>query len=181
MSKVYLFLADGFEEIEALTPVDILRRGGCDVKTVSIMESKTVESTHGIKVEADLLFEKNSYNDADMIILPGGGKGTKNLKNFKPLNNLIINSESEGKYIAAICAAPSVLGLAGILDGRKAVCYPGYEIQLIGATIGTEKVVKDGKIITANGAGASMQFAFALLEALEGKEVADKVKEGIRL
>lgn len=179
MSKAYLFLADGFEEVEALTAVDILRRGNVDIKTVSIMDGLSVNGSHGIKVEADLLFDKRAYDDADMLILPGGGQGTQNLKDKKSLNGVIIKAENEGKYLAAICAAPSVLGLAGLLDGKKAVCYPGFELQLIGATIGKENVVKDGKIITSRGAGTAMEFALVLLETLEGKEVMTKVKESI--
>lgn len=179
MSKVYLFLADGFEEVEALTAVDILRRGGVEVKTVSIMDSLTINGSHGIKVEADLMFDKKGYADADMLVLPGGGKGTQNLKEHKGLNGILIKAEAEGKYLAAICAAPSVLGLAGILDGKKAVCYPGFELQLIGATIGNENVVKDGKIITSRGAGTAMDFALKLLETLEGEEVMKKIKADI--
>ncbi len=179
MSIAYLFLADGFEEVEALTVVDILRRGGVNIKTVSIMEGKDVIGSHGIKVEADLMFDKKGYDDADMLILPGGGKGTQNLKAHKNLNGIIIKAENKGKYLAAICAAPSVFGLAGILDGLKAVCYPGFELQLIGATIGKSSVVKDGKIITAKSAAASMEFSFVLLETLEGSEKAQEVKDSI--
>lgn len=181
MSKVYLFLADGFEEIEALTVVDILRRGGVEIKTVSIMESKTVEGAHGIKVEADLMFNKKDYADADMLVLPGGGPGTQRLKEHKDLNGLIIKAEADGKYLAAICAAPSVFGLAGILDGLNAVCYPGFELQLIGATIGKDNVVKDGKVITSKSAGTAMEFSLTLLESLEGKDIMNKVKESILL
>lgn len=179
MSKVYLFLADGFEEVEALTAVDILRRGGAEVKTVSIMEGLTIKGAHSINVEADLMFDKKGYEDADMLVLPGGGKGTQNLKDHKALNGLLIKAEADGKYIAAICAAPSVLGLAGILDGKKAVCYPGFELQLIGATIGDENVVRDGKIITSRGAGTAMDFALKLLEVLEGEETMKRVKAEI--
>lgn len=181
MSRAYLFLADGFEEIEALTTVDILRRGGVDISTVSIMKDKSVLGAHGIRVEADVMFDKKGYSDADMLILPGGGEGTKNLKEHKQLNGIIIKAEGEDKYIAAICAAPSVLGLAGILDGRKAVCYPGFELQLIGATIGKNNVVKDGKIITSRGPGTAMEFALVLLETLEGRDVMSKVKKDILL
>lgn len=181
MSKVYLFLADGFEEIEALTVVDILRRGDVDIKTVSIMPDKTVKGSHGINVEADLMFDKKSYDDADMLVLPGGGQGTQRLKEHKALNGLIIKSESEGKYLAAICAAPSVFGLAGILDGLSAVCYPGFELQLIGASIGKSNVVKDGRIITSKSAGTAMEFALVLLETLEGAEKMNKVKSSILL
>lgn len=181
MKNVYLFLADGFEEVEAFTPVDILRRGGINIKTVSIMQTKIVCGSHNIKAEADLLFDKNAYDDADMLILPGGGKGTQNLKDHKELNGILHKAYNDGKLLAAICAAPSVFGLAGFLDGLTAVCYPGFELQLIGATVGKENVCVDNNIITSRGAGTAMEFAFKLLEILTDKETSDKIKEQIIL
>lgn len=173
MGDVLIFLADGFEEIEALTVVDILRRGGASVKTVSINDSLTVEGSHGIKVLADMLFSDVRGLDFDMLVLPGG-PGTKLLKNHQGLTGLL--TANKDKHIAAICAAPSVLGGLNLLNGKSAVCYPGYENQLGGAAFVDEKVVVSGNIITSKAAGTAMDFAFAVLEVLKGRKVSDRVK-----
>ena len=136
MSKVYVFLADGFEEIEGLTVVDLLRRAGEEVETVSIMGRKMIEGSHKIKVEADALFEETDFTEGKMLVLPGGMPGTRHLGAYKPLTDMLCDWDTKGKQLAAICAAPSVFGDLGILNGTEAVCYPGFEERLTGATIG---------------------------------------------
>jgi protein deglycase len=176
MKKVFIHFADGFEEIEALAPVDILRRAGCDVTMVSIMGRKEVTSSRGVKIIADKLFEEMNYAEADMLVLPGGMPGSKNLDEHKELKNKLTEHHKNGKLLAAICAAPMVLGHIGILKGKHATCYPGNEPDLIGATCTGKSVEKDGTIITAKGAGVSVQFGLLLAEVLVGKEKADEVK-----
>lgn len=179
MSNVIIFLADGFEEIEALTVVDVLRRGGVDIATVSITDREAVMGAHGIQVKADRIFDKAVEGKADMLILPGGGTGTQNLKAHTGVNELCAEFASEGKYVTAICAAPSVLGVKGLLKGKTAVCYPGFESQLEGAVIGKNRVEQDGKFITSKGPGTAMEFALTLLAVLKGSDTAAKVKEGM--
>ena len=180
MKKAYLFLADGFEEVEALVPVDLLRRSGVDVTTVSVTGKRPVTGRSDICVEADALFEDTDFEDADTLILPGGMPGTKTLAAFKPLAKLLFDAyEKDDVILAAICAAPTVLGGLGLLEGVRAVCYPGMEDGLKGAVAGTESVVRDGNIITARGAGCAEAFAFALIEALEGDVTARRVRREI--
>ena len=181
MSEVIVFLADGFEEIEALTVVDVLRRGGADIETVSIMDKIDVIGAHNREVKADRLFDDVNYNDVNMVVLPGGGAGTQNLKKHKGVNDICADFARCNKYVCAICAAPSVLGVKGLLKGKTAVCYPGFEEQLDGAVIGKNNVEKDGMTITSKGPGTALEFAFALLKELKGSEVADKVKKGMLL
>lgn len=176
MKKIFVHFADGFEEIEALAPVDILRRAGCEVTMVSVMGRKEVSSSRGVKIIADKLFEEVNYAEADMLVLPGGMPGSKNLDEHRELKAKIQEANKDGKWLAAICAAPMVLGHLGILKGKKATCYPGNEPDLIGATHTGASVEKDGKIITAKGAGVSVKFGLALVEALAGKEKADEIK-----
>lgn len=183
MGYVVLFLAKGFEEIEALMPIDILRRGGVEVKTMAIDENDIVivKGAHGISVEADMFYDRDTALNADMIILPGGGDGTENLDNHEDIGSLLIDFNNRGKYIAAICAAPSILGKRGILKGKKAVCYSGFEKFLEGAVITDENVVYDGNIITSKSMGVSMEFAFTLLEILKGEETVISVKKSLML
>lgn len=176
MKKVYVHFADGFEEIEALAPVDILRRAGCEVTIVSIMGRKEVSSARNVKIVADKLFEEMDYNEADMLVLPGGMPGSKNLDEHKALHQKLMAHNEKGKLLAAICAAPMVLGHLGLLQGKKATCYPGNEKDLIGATVTGNGVERDGNIITGKGAGTSLQFGFLLVEALISKEKADEIK-----
>jgi protein deglycase len=176
MKKIFIHFADGFEEIEALAPVDILRRAGCDVTIVSVMGRKEVSSSRSVKIIADKLFEEMNYAEADMLVLPGGMPGSKNLDEHQGLKDKIVEANKSGKWIAAICAAPMVLGHLGLLKGRKATCYPGNEPDLSGATVTGASVEKDGNIITAKGAGVSVKFGLALAEVLVGKEKADEVK-----
>ena len=181
MAKVYVMLASGFEEIEGLTVVDILRRGRVDVETVSVEESLDILGSHRIKLEADRMFSDTDFSEGEMIVLPGGLKGTNALLAHEGLKKVLADYKAADKWIAAICAAPSVLGLNGILEGKKAICYPGFEEKLIGAeVVPGAKVVKDGKVITSRGMGTAMDFALALLEVLEGSETADKISKGVQ-
>ena len=143
MKKVSIFLAEGFEEVEALTPADLLRRAGAEVTLVSIKAEKTVTGSHGISITADRLFEETDYEDADLLVLPGGMPGTLNLKACEPLLALLKEHNAKGKKLAAICAAPTVLGHAGLLNGKNATCYPGCEDGLTGAICQTAPVVTD--------------------------------------
>ena len=152
MKKVFAFLADGFEEVEALAVIDLLKRAKIDTVMVSIMDTLTVTGAHKIQVIADKLYSEIDYKEADLLFLPGGGTGTKNLKAHKELAAALLDfAADENKRIAAICAAPSVLGSLGILKGKKATCYPGFEEQLLGAEVVTDGVVTDGRITTAKG------------------------------
>jgi len=177
--KAFVFLADGFEEIEAITPIDILRRADIEVTTISISNNKEVRGAHGIIVIADYLFTQADFSNNDLIVLPGGMPGTKNLEAHEGLKKLIQLQISKGKKLAAICAAPSILGKMGILEGKEAICYPGYENQLFGTTLSDEKVVKSGLITTAKGAGVAIGFALKLVENMKGKETAEQVASSI--
>ena len=171
MSKIYLFLADGFETVEALAPVDVMRRAGIEVVTVSIMGRREVVSAQDVTVLADTLFENVCYNDADALVLPGGGVGTDNLSAHMPLRAQLTHAYAKGTLVAAICAAPMVFGRMGILESKKATCYPGCEGDLSGATYTAAAVEQDGNIITACGPGVSFDFGFAIVERLCGSEV----------
>lgn len=173
---IYEFLADGFEEVEAITPVDLLRRAGLEVKTVSIMDSVNVMGTHGIPVGADGLFGDFDYSDAELLILPGGMPGTSNLMAHEGLAKLLVKQNEEGKRIAAICAAPMFLGKLGIVNGKKAICYPGCEGELKGAEITNINAITDGMLTTGRGPGAAMDFGIEIIRALLGNEKADAVK-----
>ena len=175
MKTAAIFLIDGFEETEALTTVDILRRGGVVVTTVSLTPRQEVISKNKIPVRTEAMFDSVKGQNFDMIILPGG---TLEIKNHDGLQELVKKYNSEGKLIAAICAAPAALGRAGVLAGRTAVCYPGLEKHLEGARIGTHIVETDGNITTARGPAVTPFFALKLLEILEGKAMADEVAEG---
>ncbi|MBR4761104.1 MAG: DJ-1/PfpI family protein [Clostridia bacterium] len=171
---VYVFLANGFEEIEALAPVDILRRGGVEVKTVGI-GSKTVTGSHGIGVLCDLSEDEAELDNMSAAVLPGGMPGTINLEKSETVRRAINNAAESGKLIGAICAAPSILGKMGLLKGKKATCFPGFEKHLSGAVLSDLPAVKDGNIITACGAGAALDFGFCLLGAIKGGEAAGKL------
>lgn len=179
MSKVYVFLADGFEEIEGLTVVDLLRRAKIETEMVSIMETKQVKGSHGIEVSADGMFADYDYSDARLLVLPGGMPGTLNLGNHEGLCELLKKHYAEEKMIAAICAAPSVFGQLGFLNGRVATCYPGFESKLEGAIVCASKVAVDGNVTTARGMGAAIDFSLKLIEQLADKETAEQISEGI--
>ena len=179
MKKAVIFLADGFEEVEALTPVDLLRRAGVEVTLVSIMESLAVKGSHGITVMAEQLFDGFDASDMDLFILPGGMPGTLHLKECGPLLELLKKAAVDGRTVSAICAAPTVLGKAGLLAGKNATCYPGCEDGLTGALLSTDSVVIDGNIITSRGAGTAMPFALTLISVLLGQEKSDQVRASI--
>ncbi|MBQ5645331.1 MAG: DJ-1/PfpI family protein [Bacteroidaceae bacterium] len=176
MNKVYVFLADGFETVEALAPVDVMRRAGLQVVTVSIMGRKEVVSAQNVIVVADEVFENVAFGNADALVLPGGGVGTDNLSAHEPLRTLLVETCSHGTLVAAICAAPMVFGRIGILKGKKATCYPGCEGDLFNAEYTSNAVEKDGNIITACGPGASFDFGFAIVEHFCGVQVVDTLR-----
>lgn len=170
---VYVMLAEGFEEVEALTVVDYVRRSSLDLKTIGIT-GKTVTGSHGITVTADLLPEETKI--PDMVVLPGGLPGTNHLNDSDFVKQMITACLEQGGTAAAICAAPSVLGGMGLLNGKKAVCYPGFEERLEGAELLTDAVVRDENVITAKAAGAAASFAYAVIAALAGKEKAEEIR-----
>jgi protein deglycase len=180
MTTIFVFLAEGFEEIEAITPIDIWRRAGYDVKTISITTNKAVTGAHQITVYSDYLYGEADYNQGDMIFLPGGMPGTLNLDAHAELKELITEFSTKGKYIAAICAAPIVLGHAKLLLGKKATCYPGYEKELIGSEVTSRNFECDGNIITGKGAGVALEFALRVVELLSGKEAAMNLSNKIQ-
>ena len=170
MKKAIVFLANGFEEMEATGTVDILRRGGIDTKTVSITDDRKVIGAHNME-----------YTDADALILPGGMPGASNLNNSEPVKEALLQQYREGRIVAAICAAPMVLGGLGLLKGRKATCYPGFEPKLIGATVTGEAVEVDGNVVTGRGPGLVFNFGLALVSVLKGDAVAEEVAAGLLL
>lgn len=175
---VVVLLANGFEEIEALAPVDLLRRAGLDVKTVGVSGS-FVEGAHGIRVECDALPDDIDLKRVTMAIFPGGMPGATNL-DASPFTDEVIKAVTEnGGHLAAICAAPLVFGRRGLLRGRAATCYPGFEGELTGASITDAPVVTDGNITTARGMGVATEFGLELISLTRGKDVADKISHGI--
>jgi len=171
MAKVYEFLANGFEEIEGLAPIDILRRGNIEVQTVSTTGSEFVESSHGVAVKADAKFEDiKNFDDADILLLPGGMPGSTNLLNHKGVANALLHQNKQGKRIGAICAAPMVLGALGLLQGRKATCSPGFEKYLTGAEYTAELYTIDGNIITGEGPAATLPYTYKILSFFIGEE-----------
>lgn len=184
LMKNYVFLAEGFEEVEALTPVDVLRRADMDVKTVSITDSHKVKGAHGITVEADITFKQADFSDTDWLIVPGGMPGAANLHAFSPLNDLLKVHAMNGGHIAAICAAPAVvLAAAGLLEGKEATAYPGFEdgLEAGGATHKDARVVVDGKTVTSNGPSSALVFALKLVSISKGEDVAQQVAAGMLL
>lgn len=176
MSKaIGVFLADGFEEIEGLTVVDLCRRAGIDVRMTSVTGSLAVTGGHGIELKADELFEDTDFGALDMVVLPGGLQGTNTLKAHEGVQDIIREFLANDKYIAAICAAPTVFGKMGILEGRKAICYPGLEENLTGAVVTMESVVQDGRIITSRGLGTAIDFALAIIENLIDAQKAEEI------
>ena len=173
---IYVFLADGFEESEAIVPIDILKRAGGNVVTVSISDSLTVVGSHGIAVTADIKASEAEADKAEMFVLPGGGKGTELLAASQWVRAFLEHAVTKGTYIGAICAAPSVLGRIGLLDGRNVTCYPGFESYMENANVTGKSVETDDIFITAIGAGASFEFGFKLAEMLYGEETANSVK-----
>lgn len=177
--KVCVFLADGFEEIEGLTVVDVLRRAGITVTTVSITGSRQIHGSHDILVHADKLFEEMDYEEQDMVVLPGGMPGTIRLEEHKGVETVLKKYYKEKKYIAAICAAPSILGKLGFLKGRKATAYPSKEEELLDAEIVREPVVVSDFIVTSRGLGTAVDFSLALIALLSNKEKAEEIRESV--
>jgi 4-methyl-5(b-hydroxyethyl)-thiazole monophosphate biosynthesis len=181
MKKVFIFLAEGFEETEAVATIDIILRGELDVTSISITGNLLVTGAHGIAVKADTLFENADISSGDMLVLPGGMPGASNLNAHAGLKKALEQYAVSGKKIAAICAAPLVLGGLGLLQGKKATAYPGYESTLKGATYVNSPVVKDGNILTGKGPGLVFNFGLAIVEELQGKTKADEVAAGLLL
>ena len=176
---VYMFLAQGFEEIEALCPLDLMRRAGVDIKTVAVGGGEFVTGSHGISVKADMKDTDFADKSPEMVILPGGMPGTTNLDSSDTVTNAIENALLCDAYICAICAAPLVLGKRGILKGKEAICYPGFEKFLDGARLSRKRVVRDGKIITGAGMGVALDFGLELVSVLCGKEKAEELRKGV--
>ena len=176
---VYLFLADGFEIIEALAPLDMLTRAGVPIKTVGVT-GELVEASCGVKVKTDMNIEDFDFYDVEAIILPGGMPGTLNLENDALVQKAIDNASNTGVLICAICAAPSILGHKGLLNGKEATCYPGFENALEGAELSDNYVIRDGNIITARGAGVCVDFGLEIVKALKGKETAEAIRNSIQ-
>ncbi len=179
MKKAYLFLAYGFEEVEALTSVDLLRRAGISVITVSISGKNLVTGAHSIPVIVDIKFDESDFDDVDALIIPGGQPGVDNLTSCSRTVEIIKKNYEEGKLIGAICAAPMLLGKIGVLEGRTATCYPGCEGALKGANLSEDNVCVDGNVITSRGVGTAIDFALELIKYLVGEDKAKEVKDSI--
>lgn len=177
--KTIILLADGFEEVEALTPLDVLRRAGVDVDLVSIMEREVVVGAHSVPVMADSLFENIDKDNVGMVIVPGGMPGAAHIDMHEGVGELITRLSNEERPLAAICAGPMVFGRRGLLKGRRATCYPGFEKYLEGAEYTSRLVERDGNFITGKGPGAAMDFAFEILTLLMGADMAAEVKKGM--
>ena len=179
MKRVIMMFAEGFETVEALMVVDLLRRGGVEVVMTSINEEDMVRSAHGVAVEMDATMDEVDLSTFDAIILPGGMPGTIHLGESKAVKDAVMLMHEEGKIVSAICAAPGVLGKYGLLEGKNACSYPEHEKNLMGANVSREPVVVDGNIVTSRGLGTAMEFGFKLLEMLVSKEKADQIKTAI--
>ena len=179
MSKIGIFMADGCEEIEGLTVVDIVRRAKMDITMISISSKREVTSSHKVTFLADKLLDEVNYDELDAIVLPGGMPGTTRLGANATVNEVIQTFASKGKLVAAICAAPSVLGAAGILNGKRATCHPGFEEKLTGALTSTDAVVRDGNIITSRGMGTAILFALEIVRYFADDETVEQVKTGL--
>jgi 4-methyl-5(b-hydroxyethyl)-thiazole monophosphate biosynthesis len=179
MSRIAIFFAKGYEEIEALAVVDVCRRLGLTIDMVSVTEEKSVEGSHGIVVNMDRTFSQVNFADYDMLLLPGGGEGTRNLEAHQPLMAQIDAFYESGKYIGAICAAPSIFGHKGILKGRRACSYPAFESHLEGATVTKGPVEVDGNVITSRGMGTAIDFGLAVAEIFCGREKTEELAKSI--
>ena len=176
---VYVCIAEGFEEIEALTPVDVLRRAGCRVRTVGIT-GKVVTGAHGIPVVCDQEGAEAFPEDLELLVLPGGMPGTRHLEASPVVQSWLAQAVERGRWVAAICAAPSILGHLGLLEGRQATAFPGFEEDLAGACLSPEPVVVDGRFVTARGMGVALEFSLCLAGLIQGKEKAQQVREAIQ-
>lgn len=181
MGRVYIFFADGFEDIEGLAVVDLLRRAGIDIQTVSIKETREVTTSHGVELKTDLTFGETDFSDAELLVLPGGMPGTRYLGEYQPLVELLERFYKKKGRIAAICAAPSVFAKLGFLNGRKATSYPSFQTALeeAGAVYTEEAAVVDGHVTTSRGFGTAIDFGLALITQLKGKEKAEEIRKSI--
>ncbi len=179
MSKVYVFLADGFEEVEALSVVDLLRRAEIDTTMIAVSDTIEIIGGHGIVVTADKVFDEVSFDDVDMLFLPGGTTGVKNLGKCKELCEKVVEFSEQGKMVAAICAAPTLLHKLGILDGKNATCYKDLADELVRANHIDANVVVDGNIITSQGFGTSIDLGIALIEHFKGREEAKRIQQAV--
>ncbi len=179
MSKIGVFMATGCEEIEGLTVVDIARRAGIEVTMISVGPEKKIVGSHDITFMTDETKDSADYSKLDGIVLPGGMPGTIHLGEDETVNRIIREFATEGKLVSAICAAPSVLGQVGLLQGKNATCYPGFEEKLIGATCLEEQVVRDGNIITARGMGTAIPFALEIVRYFLDDASASRVADGL--
>lgn len=179
MSKVYEFIAEGSEEIEALTVIDVLRRAGVEAVTVSITGSREVTLSHGVTIVCDTTIESADLSDADMLLLPGGLPGATNLNDHAGVREAILNQDAAGKKYGAICAAPLVLGSLGLLQGKRATCYPGFEDQMFGAEYTADIYTIDGNTITGCGPAATLPYSYAILEMLGYTNEAEALREGM--
>lgn len=176
---IYAFLADGFEDVEALGVIDVCRRADIKVVTVSIMATDIVTSAHGVKMIADTMFADNDYSNADMLFLPGGMPGAQNLNDHEGLCKAILAHHETGKPLAAICAAPMVYGNLGLLKGKRATCYPGFEKFLTGAEYTEALVEHDGQFFTGKGPAAALALGYSIVEHFKGTEVAEGLRNGM--
>jgi 4-methyl-5(b-hydroxyethyl)-thiazole monophosphate biosynthesis len=179
MSRACVLLAPGFEEIEAVTIIDVLRRAGIETSVLGVGGKGPVRGSHDITVDADRSLADAESDSWDIVILPGGLPGATNLRDDPRVLALLRRQHESGKRLGAICAAPIALGAAGVLEGRKATSYPGFEKELRGATPSADRVVKDGNVITSRGPGTALEFALAIVADLEGKAAADKLRSGM--
>ncbi len=175
MKKIAIFFAEGYEEIEALTVVDLCRRANIQIDMVSVTDSLQVTGAHGIAVTMDKMIFEVDFSSLDMIVLPGGMPGTRNLEQVPLLMEQVKAFAETGKYIAAICAAPSVFGHLGLLSGKNACCYPGFEEELTGANVSFNRCESDGNIITSRGMGCAIDFSLKIIEKLKGEDVASQI------
>ena len=180
MAKVLAFLADGLEDVEALAVIDLLRRARVETTTVSIKDDNIVTTSHGVMLHADKKFDEINFDEYDVIFLPGGGVGTENLFNCEKLKEKISEFDKAGKKLAAICAAPSVFGRMGLLEGKKTTCYPGFEEQLLGATPTGERVVTDGNYTTSKGMGTSIDLGLELIKILVSEEKSEEIAKQVQ-
>lgn len=176
---VYVFLADGFEIIEAMAPIDLLRRANVEVTTVGV-DKKVITSSCGIPVTADIVSNEFEFKDVEAVVLPGGAMGVRNLENSSLVQSVIDEAVQCGALICAICAGPSILGHKGLLKDKNAICFPGFEEALEGANISNDYVVTDGDYITAKGAGVCIEFGLEIVRELVGDEAAETVRSTIQ-
>ena len=176
---VYVFLATGFEDIEALAPIDIMRRASIQVQTVSVTGEQTVVSAHGVGIVADVLLSDVDFQQAEMLVLPGGMPGATNLDACRPLTEAIVRHHETGGAIAAICAAPLVFGHLGLLQGRRATCYPGFESELKGAVCTGAIVERDGNIITGKVPGAAFEFGYTIVDFFLSEGASQPLRQGM--